>query len=149
MSFYSYQYLYAQNQEPNFLFIFVILALSIALIVTGFLYFKNRTDNKYRDLAIIFILSIALFFGINYNNYEKQIDVNNQTNQTLTLMKSISKAKHVSKNKLYSSSSGLSEGMLVKIGKDYYRVSFDNNLSSYTLNKTNVVDTSNVKLIKK
>lgn len=149
MSFYSYQYLYAQNEEPNFLFIFVILALSIALIFTGFMYFRNRTDNKYRDLAIIFLLSIALFFGINYNNYEKQIDVNNQTNQTLTLMKSIAKEKKVSKNKLYSSSSSLSEGMLIKIGKDYYRVSFDNNLSSYTLNKTNIVDTKSIKLIKK
>ncbi|MFC6324114.1 DUF3290 family protein [Companilactobacillus baiquanensis] len=149
MNFYSYQYLYAQNEEPNFLFIFVILALSIALIFTGFMYFRNRNDNKYRDLAIIFLLSIALFFGINYNNYEKQIDINNQTNQTLTLMKSIAKEKKVSRNRLYSSSSSLSEGMLIKIGKDYYRVSFDNNLSSYTLNQTNVVDTKSVKLIKK
>ncbi|WP_125568127.1 DUF3290 family protein [Companilactobacillus insicii] len=148
MTFYSYEHLYNQNQEPNFLFIFVILTLSIALIVTGVMYFKNRKDNKYRDLLVIFVFSIALFFGINYNNYEKQIDVNNQTNQTLTLMRSISKEKKISKKKLYSNSSSLSEGMLIKAGKDYYRVSFDNNVNSYTLNKASIVDSTQIKLIK-
>lgn len=148
MTFYSYEHLYTQNQEPNFWFIFVLSALSIALIVTGILYFRNRKDNKYRDLAVIFVFGIALFFGINYNNYEKQIDVNNQTNQTLTLMRSISKEKKISKKKLYSNSSSLTEGMLIKAGKNYYRVSFDNNVNSYTLNKTSIVDASQINLIK-
>ncbi|KRK79188.1 hypothetical protein FD03_GL001553 [Companilactobacillus nodensis DSM 19682 = JCM 14932 = NBRC 107160] len=117
-------------------------------MVTGFLYFKNRKDNKYRDLAVIFVLSIALFFGINYNNYEKQIDINNQTNQTLTLMRSISKEKKISEKKLYSNSSSLTEGMLIKAGKDYYRVSFDNNVNSYTLNRASIVDSSQINLVK-
>jgi len=148
MTFYSYQHLYEQNQEPNFLFILVILGLSIALIVSGVLYFRNRRDNKYRDLAIIFVFAIALFFGINYNNYEKQIDINNQTNQTLTLMRSISKEKKIPKKKLYSNSSSLTEGMLIKAGKNYYRVSFDNNVNSYTLNKASIVDSSQINLVK-
>ncbi|WP_125762246.1 DUF3290 family protein [Companilactobacillus hulinensis] len=148
MTFYSYQHLYEQNQEPNFLFILVILGLSIALIVSGVLYFRNRRDNKYRDLAIIFVFAIALFFGINYNNYEKQIDINNQTNQTLTLMRSISKEKKIPKKKLYSNSSSLTEGMLIKAGKNYYRVSFDNNVNSYTLNRASIVDSSQINLVK-
>lgn len=149
MNFYSYNYLVEQNNEPNFVFIFVISALAIALLITGYLYIKNRSDNKYRDLLIIFGFATALFVGINYNNYENQITINNQTNQTVTLLRSIAKDKKINQKKLYSNSSSLTEGMLVKVGKDFYRVSFDNNLNSYTLNKANLVDNSKIKLVNK
>ncbi|GEO47540.1 DUF3290 domain-containing protein [Companilactobacillus kimchii] len=149
MSFYSYQYLVKHNNEPNFLFIIGILVLAAAIFVTSYLYFKNRSDNKYRDLLIIFGLGIFLFIGINYNNYEQQLDINNKTNQTLSLMQSVAKDKKVSKNKLYSNSSSLTEGMLIKAGKDIYRVSFDNNLSSYTLSKANIISSQKIQLIKK
>lgn len=98
---------------------------------------------------IIFGLGIFLFIGINYNNYEQQLDINNKTNQTLGLMQSVAKDKKVSKNKLYSNSSSLTEGMLIKAGKDIYRVSFDNNLSSYTLSKANIISSQKIQLIKK
>lgn len=149
MSFYSYQYLVKHNNEPNFLFIIGILVLAAAIFVTSYLYFKNRSDNKYRDLLIIFGLGIFLFIGINYNNYEQQLDINNKTNQTLSLIQSVAKDKKVSKNKLYSNSSSLTEGMLIKAGKDIYRVSFDNNLSSYTLSKANIISSQKIQLIKK
>ncbi|CAJ1181809.1 DUF3290 domain-containing protein [Companilactobacillus paralimentarius] len=149
MSFYSYQYLVEHNNEPNFLFIIGVLILATAIFITSYLYFKNRSDNKYRDLLIIFGLGIFLFIGINYNNYEQQLDINNKTNQTLGLMQSVAKDKKVSKNKLYSNSSSLTEGMLIKAGKDIYRVSFDNNLSSYTLSKANIISSQKIQLIKK
>ncbi|QFR68867.1 DUF3290 domain-containing protein [Companilactobacillus paralimentarius] len=148
MSFYSYQYLVEHNNEPNFLFIIGVLILATAIFITSYLYFKNRSDNKYRDLLIIFGLGIFLFIGINYNNYEQQLDINNKTNQTLGLMQSVAKDKKVSKNKLYSNSSSLTEGMLIKAGKDIYRVSFDNNLSSYTLSKANIISSQKIQLIK-
>ncbi|GEO58827.1 DUF3290 domain-containing protein [Companilactobacillus bobalius] len=149
MSFYSYQYLVEHNNEPNILFIIGVLVLATAIFITSYLYFKNRSDNKYRDLLIIFGLGIFLFIGINYNNYEQQLDINNKTNQTLSLMQSVAKDKKVSKNKLYSNSSSLTEGMLIKAGKDIYRVSFDNNLSSYTLSKANIISSQKIQLIKK
>ena len=148
MNFYAYQYLYQQNHQPNIWGIFIICALAIALLITSYLYYKNRSDNKYRDLLIIFAFAIALFVGINYNNYERQIDVSNQTSQTLVFLNSVAKEKQVSPQKLYVSSSTLSEGMLIKIGQDFYRVSFDNNLNSYTLNRANLVDVENIKLVK-
>lgn len=149
MSFYSYQYLVEHNNEPNFLFIIGILILAAAIFITGFLYFKNRSDYKYRDLLIIFAFGIILFIGINYNNYEQQLDINNKTNQTLELMRSVAKDKKVNAKKLYSNSSSLTEGMLIKSGKDIYRVSFDNNQNSYTLSKANVINSNNIQLIKK
>lgn len=149
MSFYSYQYLVEHNNEPNFLFIIGILILAAAIFITSYLYFKNRSDNKYRDLLIIFGFGIVLFIGINYNNYEQQLDINNKTNQTLGLMRSVAKDKNVSAQKLYSNSSSLTEGMLIKSGKNIYRVSFDNNLSSYTLTHANIVNPDQIKLIKK
>lgn len=133
---------------PNFIFIVVTIALAVALFITGYRYFRNRTDNKYRDLLIIFVLSTFLFIGINYNNYEKQIDVNNKTNQTLTLMRSVAKVKKVSVKKLYSNSSTPTEGMLIKNGKKIYRVSFDNNQNSYTLTDANMVNNDNITLQK-
>ncbi|MFD1472778.1 DUF3290 domain-containing protein [Companilactobacillus mishanensis] len=148
MTFYSYEYLVEQNSTPNFLFIAVTFALALALLVTGFLYFRNRNDNKYRDLLLIFVLGTVLFIGINYNNYEKQLDVSNKTNQTLTLMRSIAKEKKVSVKKLYSNSASPTEGMLIKNGEKFYRVSFDTNQSSYTLTNSNLVDSSNVTLKK-
>jgi len=149
MNFYSYQYLVAHNNEPNFLFIIGILILAVAIFVTGFLYFKNRSDNKYRDLLIIFALGIILFIGINYNNYEQQLDVSNKNSQTLTLMRSVARDKKVSDKKLYSNSSSLTEGMLIKAGSDIYRVSFDNNQNSYTLTKANLITSQKIQLIKK
>ena len=149
MSFYSYQYLVEHNNEPNFLFIIGILILAIAIFITGFLYFRNRSDNKYRDLLIIFAFGIILFIGINYNNYEQQLDISNKTNQTLVLMRSVAKDKKVSTKKLYSNSSSLTEGMLIKADKDIYRVSFDNNQNSYTLTKANIIDSSQIQLVRK
>lgn len=149
MDFYSYQYLVEHNNEPNFLFIIGIMILAIAIFITGFLYYRNRWDNKYRDLLIIFAFGIILFIGINYNNYEQQLDVNNKTNQTLDLMRSVAKDKNVNAKKLYSNSSSLTEGMLIKSGKDIYRVSFDNNQSSYTLTKANVIGSQKIQLIEK
>ncbi|WP_125770055.1 DUF3290 domain-containing protein [Companilactobacillus furfuricola] len=144
MTFYSYNYLVEQNKTPNLLFIVVTLILVLAVVISGYLYYRNRTDNKYRDLLIIFVLSAALFVGINYNNYEKQLDVTNKTNQSLTLMRSVAKSKDVSAKKLYSNSSALTEGMLIKNGKKIYRVSFDNNQNSFTLTTVHLVDRSNV-----
>jgi Protein of unknown function (DUF3290). len=90
-----------------------------------------------------------LFIGINYNNYEQQLDINNKTNQTLELMRSVAKDKKVSAKKLYSNSSSLTEGMLIKSGKNIYRVSFDNSLNSYTLSKASLIDSSKITLIEK
>lgn len=149
MSFYSYQYLVEHNNEPNFLFIIGIIILALAIFVTAFLYFKNRSNNKYRALLIIFAFGIVLFIGINYNNYEQQLDINNKTNQTLELMRSVAKDKKVSAKKLYSNSSSLTEGMLIKSGKNIYRVSFDNNLSSYTLSNASLINSGKITLIKK
>ncbi|WP_334332227.1 MULTISPECIES: DUF3290 domain-containing protein [unclassified Companilactobacillus] len=149
MSFYSYDYLIAHNNEPNFLFIIGILVLAVAIFVTSYLYFKNRSDNKYRDLLIIFGLGIFLFIGINYNNYEQKLDINNKTSQTLELMKSVAKEKKVSTKKLYSNSSSLTEGMLIKAGDNIYRVSFDSNQSSYTLTKASIISSQKIQLIKK
>jgi len=149
MNFYSYQYLTNHNNEPNILFIMGLIVLAGAIFVTSYLYFKNRSDNKYRDLLIIFGLGIILFVGINYNNYEKQLDVNNKTNQTLELMRSVAKEKKLSTKNLYSNSSSLNEGMLIKSGNNIYRVSFDNNLSSYTLTNASIISSQEIKLIKK
>jgi len=149
MNFYSYSYLVAHNNEPNFLFIIGMLILAVAIFVTGFLYFKNRSDNKYRDLLIIFALGIILFIGINYNNYEQQLDVSNKNSQTLTLMRSVARDKKVPEKKLYSNSSSLAEGMLIKAGSKIYRVSFDNNQSSYTLTEANLITSQKIQLIKK
>ncbi|AUI71717.1 DUF3290 domain-containing protein [Companilactobacillus alimentarius] len=149
MSFYSYDYLVAHNNEPNFLFIIGILVLAVAIFVTSYLYFRNRSDNKYRDLLIIFGLGIFLFIGINYNNYEQQLDISNKSSETLSLMKSIAKEKDLSTKKLYSNNSSLTEGMLIKAGKNIYRVSFDDNQSSYTLTKASIISTQKIQLIKK
>jgi len=149
MNFYSYQYLVAHNNEPNFLFIIGILILAVAIFVTGFLYFRNRSDNKYRDLLIIFGLGIILFIGINYNNYEQQLDVSNKNSQTLTLMRSVARDRKISEKRVYSNSSSLTEGMLIKAGSKIYRVSFDNNQNSYTLTEANLVTSQKIQLIKK
>ena len=148
MNFYSYNYLYQQNKSPNYFTIIIAAVLILALVITFIQYSRNRKDNKYRDLLVIFVLSIMLLLGINYNNYEKQVSTNSQTNQTLLLMKSIAKTKHISYQKLYSSSGELAEGMLIKDGKNIYRVNFDNNFSSYTLQSASVVDVDNINLIK-
>jgi hypothetical protein len=149
MSFYSYDYLIAHNNEPNFLFIIGILVLAVAIFVTSYLYFKNRSDNKYRDLLIIFGLGIFLFIGINYNNYEQKLDINNKTSQTLELMRSVAKEKKVSTKKMYSNSSSLTDGMLIEAGKNIYKVNFDSNQASYTLTKASIIDSKKIQYVKK
>jgi len=56
MAFYSYGYSVTQNKMTNIVFIIVTIALAAVLLFIGYRYFKNRSDNKYRDLLIIFVL---------------------------------------------------------------------------------------------
>ena len=62
MTFYTLQYL--QNQrEVNQLVIYSLSALGLLILLFAvFMYSRNRFDTKYRDISIIMLLVILIFF---------------------------------------------------------------------------------------
>lgn len=148
MNMYSFYYVSHNLNSLGYAYWGIFALIVVIIIGSGAVYFTNRSDLRFRNLFILFILVGSLMIGLQGNRMLQQKNSSNQSNQTALMMKSISKKTHTSINRVYVSQTSLGKGMLVKAGDKYYQLQFDDGLTNYTLNKTNPVNT-NFKIINK
>ncbi|MCF6514625.1 DUF3290 family protein [Lactobacillus sp. S2-2] len=141
MNMYSFYYVSHNLNSLGFVYWAIFALIAIIIMGSGIIYFKNKSDLRFRNLFILFVLFGCLMLGLQANKIMQQRTSSNQSNQTALIMKSISKKTHTSVNKVYVSQTTLGKGMLVKAGDKYYQLQFDDGLTNYTLNKTNPVNT--------
>lgn len=140
MSFYRYSYFINQNDLTFYLK--VSLSLIIAGLILFFLiqYLRHRSDSKYRDLLIIFILFGILLAGIQYTRVQQLNTARSQQAQMIQFMKSVATAKKAPIKALAVNTTSLQQNMVVKVQKKYYQVVFDNNLTSYQLKNAQLIN---------
>lgn len=62
MDFYTYAYIDGQVHTTYLYHYAALLGVTLAWLIAGIKYMRNRLQTKYRDLTIIFLL-IGIFFG--------------------------------------------------------------------------------------
>ena len=147
MKFYSYDYVLSQISQQNW----VTIGLSILLLlVTGFFAFKayrNKRDSKFRELAIISILSLIAIDLIGISTFQTNQASNNQFQTSLHFIEVISKDLGVDKSEVYVNTSAATDGAILKVGKDFYRAMSGSEPDKYLLEKIKLRKTTDIKLV--
>lgn len=148
MKFYGIEYLQAQSNLNDFFKYIVIFSALTVLIVVFSLYMRHRLQTKYRDLTIITFLFLLFISGLQYSDYTNSQNKHSQSSQMVNFVKTLSKDKNVSINSVFSNSVQLSDGIIIKVHNNYFRVSLSADQSSYYLVQV-WLTTSNVNIIER
>lgn len=148
MKFYGIEYLQAQSNLNDFFKYIVIFSALTVLIVVFSLYMRHRLQTKYRDLTIITFLFLLFISGLQYSDYTNSQNKHSQSSQMVNFVKTLSKDKNVSINSVFSNSVQLSDGIIIKVYNNYFRVSLSADQSSYYLVQV-WLTTANVNIIER
>lgn len=148
MKFYGIEYLQAQSNLNDFFKYIVIFSALTVLIVVFSLYMRHRLQTKYRDLTIITFLFLLFISGLQYSDYTNSQNKHSQSSQMVNFVKTLSKDKNVSINSVFSNSVQLSDGIIIKVHNNYFRVSLSADQSSYYLVQV-WLTTANVNIIER
>lgn len=148
MKFYGIEYLQAQSNLNDFFKYIVIFSALTVLIVVFSLYMRHRLQTKYRDLTIITFLFLLFISGLQYSDYTNSQNKHSQSSQMVNFVKTLSKDKNVSINSVFSNSVQLSDGIIIKVHNNYFRLSLSADQSSYYLVQV-WLTTANVNIIER
>lgn len=133
MDFYTYSAI-QQSVHTNLLLQYgLIFLLLIGFIIIGIRFLKDRHKSKYRNIAIIILLSILFLTGIQINDYRHDIDEDRSSSTLMSFMNSVSKMKNVHVQDVVVNTKRAYSGMIVGIKGRYYEVDFNNNFTGYEL----------------
>ena len=135
MKFYSYEYVLSQISQQDW--VMVILS-ALLILVTGFFAFKAYQDkrgSKFRELSIISILTLVAIVLIGISNLQSNQSSNNQFRNSLNFIEIVSKELGVDKEKIYVNTSSTTDGVIIKVGDQFYRALSGSNKDSYLLEK--------------
>ena len=135
MKFYSYEYVLSQISQQDW--VMVILS-ALLILVTGFFAFKAYQDkrgSKFRELSIISILTLVAIVLIGISNLQSNQSSNNQFRNSLNFIEIVSKELGVDKEKIYVNTSSTTDGVIIKVGNQFYRALSGSNKDSYLLEK--------------
>ena len=135
MEFFSYSYLVEQGQYNAFLQYGVTAMGLIIFLGVGVQALSHRYDTKYRDLAIIMLLFATLGIGIQYSDYSRTVDDAQNTSRMVYFVDVLSERLGADKNDIYTNSTRLRSGMIVRVNEVYYEVDFTNNMEAYSLRR--------------
>ena len=71
MDFYTYAYIDGQGHTTCLYHYAVLLGVTLAWLVAGIKYMRNRLQTKYRDLTIIFLLIGIFLAGANWQSFSR------------------------------------------------------------------------------
>lgn len=140
MDFYTLTYLQEQNNVAQFVQYGIVVIIFLVLIVATILYIKDKFQTKYRDLSIIMALILLFMAGINFTEYQNGRDTRVQAAEATTFLKSISEEYHVKKDQVAINARGLSDGIIVKINKKFYKVNLSSDQTNYVLVRTHLIN---------
>ena len=142
MRFYSYNYLLEQIAKFDWWGAAFTLFLIISLIFTLFKYNKGHKEPKFRELAIIFTLTIVVI-SIKITKYQKSHINDNHYRQAVHFIEVVANDLKTDKENIYINTSASIDGALVRIGTLYFRVISGDNGQNYLLEK---IDLENPKV---
>ena len=135
MKFYSYEYVLNQISQQDW--VMVILS-ALLILITAFFAFKAYQDkrgSKFRELSIISILTLVAIVLIGISNLQSNQSLNNQFRNSLNFIEIVSKELGVDKEKIYVNTSSTTDGVIIKVGDQFYRALSGSNKDSYLLEK--------------
>lgn len=106
------------------------------------LYLRHRINTKYRDLSIIFSLTLLFALGVQFSDYQMNKTKHSQSSQMVNFIKGISKQENRNLNEIYANATQFSDGIIVKIDDKFYKVSLSADQNSYTLTETYLINTN-------
>ncbi|RHW46889.1 hypothetical protein DS832_05220 [Bombilactobacillus bombi] len=139
-NFYTYQFLTRQPSRVNAIIWSIVFVLVVVTIITLFLFLRHRDDGKYRELTIITILCLLLTMTIQYDQWTQNKNSRANNGQVANLIKQMATERHVSVNNIYSNSTDLKDGMLIKMKNSVYEVELNSDNSSYQLHPAHLTN---------
>ncbi|WP_459127581.1 DUF3290 family protein [Latilactobacillus curvatus] len=119
MLFYRYSYFSNQNDFEFY------LKLSLSVIIAS--------------LIIIFGLVGILLAGIQYTRIQQLNTAHSQQAQMAQFIRSVATAQKASLKTVAVNTTSLQQNMVVRVGHQNYQVIFDNNFTSYQLQKAQLI----------
>lgn len=147
MTFYSADYLAKHSSINDTIGISLMVIAFILMAVGAVAFMRNRMQTRYRELSIIALLFFLFLAGARYTDYEQAKSLDNQRTQMSSFGEQFAKAQGISTKQLFFNMKTVSDGMLVKIAKKYYRLTMSADQQSYNLTRVYLVN-SEVKVIK-
>ncbi len=135
MKFYSYEYVLSQISQQDW--VMVILS-ALLILVTAFFAFKAYQDkrgSKFRELSLISILALVAVVLMGISNFQSNQSTNNQFRNSINFIEIVSKELGVDKEKIYVNTSSTTDGVIIKVGDQFYRALNGSNKDSYLLEK--------------
>ncbi|MBV7390500.1 DUF3290 domain-containing protein [Enterococcus sp. ALS3] len=142
MNFYGIDYLKSQSNINDYFKYILIFGSLFFLVIVFSLYLRHRIQTKYRDLSIIFLLLLIFASGVQFSDYQSNQAKHSQSSQMVNLVQDISKENDISSKEIFVNATQLTDGIIVKIKKNYYQVNLSADQSSYTLTKAHLMNPS-------
>ena len=140
MNFYGIDYLQAQSNLNDYLKYIVIFSTLFITIVVFSLYMRHRLQTKYRDLTIIAFLFLLFISGVQYSEYTNSESAHSQSSQMVNFVNLLSQQKNVSIDSIYSNSVQFTDGIIVKINEQFFRVNLSADQNSYSLQEIGLIN---------
>ena len=135
MKFYSYEYILSQISQQDWV---MVIISAVLIFVTAFFAFKAYQDkrgSKFRELSLISILALVAVVLISISNLQSNQTTNNQFRNSLNFIEIVSKELGIEKEKIYVNTSSTTDGVIIKVGDQFYRALNGSNKDSYLLEK--------------
>jgi hypothetical protein len=135
MKFYSYEYILSQISQQDWV---MVIISAVLIFITAFFSFKAYQDkrgSKFRELSIISILALVAVVLISISNLQSNQTTNNQFRNSLNFIEIVSKELGIEKEKIYVNTSSTTDGVIIKVGDQFYRALNGSNKDSYLLEK--------------
>ncbi len=139
-NFYTYKFLTRQPNRVNAIIWTIVFILVLITIISLFLFLRHRDDGKYRELTIITILCLLLTVTIQYDQWTQNKNSRANNGQVANLIKQVATDRHVNVNNIYSSSTDLKDGMLIKMKNSVYEVELNSDNSSFQLHPAHLTN---------
>ena len=139
MTFYDYRDLLNYNNGTNWTQYLVLAITLLAIITSGFLWFRHRTNLKYRDLLLIAVLALLFIVGKQTSDWQDYQATRSQKDQTIAILETTAKELNTTPQQLETNQQEAKNGMLIRYEHTYYRVDMADDNSSFSLVPTHVI----------